>query len=353
MSQSPSTGLRLVWSEWRAPAGQRRPTHSVVLTQQLRARSQPGRPPRQADGDREPGLHPRVRDRGTRWRRLRAVAGEAGRITGGRRRRRGRLHRRDPHRPDGPARHRCPAALPRVAHPGRRPRGCTRRVEPDRSHVPSGRRHRGGRHSSSRPSHGWPRRAQGDGVGQPCRCASESTGSAASKSASSFGRRSGSPTGAALVEQLDLGRQHRQARPGRRTGERRDRTADPRVAPEHPVVAVDRVDHELEGPRRVRRTPAEHVVDLVREHLARRPGPQGARRVGGVQVPPGQVLLDGRDRGPQHQHVGVPVRPERPTDGQLDRPATGQPPRLADAREERRDLVRRQRIPRPQVRHAA
>jgi hypothetical protein len=31
----------LVWSEWRAPAGQRRPTHAVVLTQQLRP--DPGR----------------------------------------------------------------------------------------------------------------------------------------------------------------------------------------------------------------------------------------------------------------------------------------------------------------------
>ncbi len=41
LSQSPSTGLRLVWSEWRAPAGARRPTHSVVLTQQLRP--DPGR----------------------------------------------------------------------------------------------------------------------------------------------------------------------------------------------------------------------------------------------------------------------------------------------------------------------
>ena len=105
-------------------------------------------------------------------------------------------------------------------------------------------------------------------------------------------------------------------------------TGDTRVAAEDPAGSrrIDIREHQLEGPRPGGIGAAPDVVDTGIERLARRPGAQRARWVGGVQIPPAQDVLDGKLVPAQHEHIKVIVLPSLVSHEQIDRPTPGDPP---------------------------
>jgi len=93
----------------------------------------------------------------------------------------------------------------------------------------------------------------------------------------------------ALVQQLDLRREHRSAWLRGRSGQHCPRSPDALIAaidPRGVIVGSQVIDHQLQLPGVLSRRSTPHVVYARWQARIRRPGHQCARPVGGVQVPP-------------------------------------------------------------------